>query len=115
MAVKLRNQLLFQRRAAERDMRDVDQQQLLLARVVAAFVNMVAGQLSGRDAQGLDNQRRQGGLVVVQRELELGQTQHGGVLWSGSVFRIKGLILGLATAAVLKETVCADNQSREAR
>ena len=80
MAGEQRDQLLLKRRVAERDVNDVDQQQLLLARVVAALVDVVAGQLSGRDAQGLDDQRRQGGLVMVQRELELGQTQHGGVL-----------------------------------
>ena len=80
VAGELRDQLLFQRRAAERDVRDVDQQQVFLARVVAAFMDVVAGQFGGRDAQGLDDQGRQRGFIVVQRELELGQTHHGSVL-----------------------------------
>ena len=56
---------------------DVNQQQLLLAGVIAAFVNGVVVYIAWHDPQGLCNQGAQGGFKMVKRQLEFGQSEHG--------------------------------------
>ena len=77
VAFKLQKQLRFKRLTGHIDISDVHQQQLLLARVVAALVDGVAGHLSGCNAQGFGYQCRQSVARVVERELEFGQANHG--------------------------------------
>ena len=84
MRGKALEQLLL-KRGGQGHMGDIDQQQLLLARVVAALVHLHLLERGHGHAQGLGNQRWQCLWGMVQRQLELGQAQHGG----GSVFRIK--------------------------
>ena len=88
---------LFEQRSFERGgqlyITDVHQQQLLLARVVTAFVDGVADEIARGDSQRSGDQRRQRVLVVVKRQLEFGDADHVGCrsLFRGSVFRIKPL------------------------
>ena len=77
VACQALQQRSFLRRVAERHVDDVDQQQLLLAGVVAAFVNGVAVHSAGGKPQCLCNQGAQGGFKMVKRQLEFGQSEHG--------------------------------------
>lgn len=61
----------------ERDIDDVDLQQLGLAGIKAAFVDVESLDAGAGNAQGVGYQRRQGGFRVVQRKFEFSQANHG--------------------------------------
>ena len=78
-----------------------------LARVVAALGDGIAGHIPGRDAKPRDDRRRERGLVVVQRQFEVGDAKHGDVRASVTSTSVRTIRRSGGT----RRTSCPDGRS----